>query len=408
MTDQTTFTSREVCFLKQNSQTDIQALSGPDTYLSDLLFSPDRGVSGFDGRLSGIDIRDNPCICAVLKVSLPADEERIDRIGSVFENTFSSLLDHQRGVWEQITDTAFALAFFDIQTCRKGAELIGLLRKRLADCLETGVTAGTCCYPFHSFSLEETLGNAVKAADHAAFFGPDGMAEFDSVSLNICGDRLYQTGKKQLAALEYQAGLELDPTNVNLLNSLGVCYGVLNRLEDAKQTFKKALAINPEEPMVLYNMGLVHSINQSGKRAIAYLKKAHTVAPDLFEAVLLLGSLLLKDGKPDPALSHLEQAIALNPGAGVAHRLAGLIYLDSDRLDKAFESFTRAIKLNPEDAESLSGAAKVLDLQDRNLSIAFTFARKSLDIEPDNELYQKRFADIQSKINPESRQASGY
>jgi hypothetical protein len=46
----------------------------------------------------------------------------------------------------------------------------------------------------------------------------------------------------------------------------------------------------------------------------------------------------------------------------------------------------------------LSGYAKSLALQEKNLNIALTFARNSIDLEPDNTLFRQRFKIIQQKI----------
>ncbi len=68
-------------------------------------------------------------------------------------------------------------------------------------------------------------GCALKALDHAAFFGPGHAVEFDGLTLNICGDRLFQLKNIDAAITEYEKGLSIAPADMNLLNSLGVASG---------------------------------------------------------------------------------------------------------------------------------------------------------------------------------------
>lgn len=258
---------------------------------------------------------------------------------------------------------------------------------------------GVAKFPYHDFSKSQTFANALKAIDHAAFFGPDTLIHFDATSLNISGDRLYQLNKSDMAIIEYEKGLDLKPDDINLINSLGVCFGVMGNLNKAKREFKKAMAINPTELMVIYNIGLLYQIEEDIDNAILYLRKAHDIDPCIFEVELLLGHLLIKKGSPDLAMPHLETAGRINPKSGLVFRMKGEIYLDGNLPEKAGPEFNKAIKLNPSDAISLSGYAKSLEVRGKNLNIALTFAKNSITFDPDNKLFKERLKIIQEKID---------
>lgn len=407
MADQKKFASKELHFLKSDSKSGIHSVCPPSQYFSDFLFSTNSPFTTFESRLQDFPTKDHSAVCAVVKLELPAEDDRIDEIDTVFENLFNSMLDNKKGIWERILNNAFAL-FFLYDGTKNGLDILTGLKTKLSGALKTKIAAGVGLFPFMDASLIDTCHNAVKALDHAAFFGPDSLKVFDAVSLNISGDRLYHLGNCQEAIREYEKGLVLDKTNINLLNSLGVCYGIMNQLAEAREQFKKALAINPEELIVIYNTGLIHSIDNSNEKAVAYLKKAHAIDEDVFEVELLLGSLLFKKQQYQMALPHLKTACRLNPNAGIPHKLKGEIYLEQNRPEKAFNAFTKAIKCNPEDADSLSGAACSLELQNKNMTIALTFARKSVALDPDKTLFRERLELIQSKIDPDPLQASGY
>ncbi len=388
------FASKEIHFLKAGS--DGHPVKQPTTFFSDLLHDQTVQIERMNTRIAAVDIPGNDFICAVVQVSKTASDKTKEKAKDIFEACFHSVLD-KRGLWESLDDTAFALVFWDYVKEANATRLISLLKEKISTALKADILMGIATFPFHGFEKNEILGNALKAIDHAAFFGANHHIYFNAVSLNISGDRLYQLSHYDKAIQEYKKGLESEPGNINLINSLGVCYGVIGKIEQAQKEFEKAIAINPAEVMVIYNIGLIHRINEEEDRAILYLKKAHGIDQNVFEIELLLGHLLFKQEKWNQALPFLEAAAKLNPEAGTAFRMKGEIFLD--KLDKknpgkAGAEFNKAIKLNPSDAASLSGYALSMALQGKNLKIALSFAQKSVALEP-SPLFRNRLKQIQ-------------
>lgn len=389
------FASKEIHFLKTDS--DSHTLGPPKIFFSDLLHDQTVQIGKFKTRLSSADIPGDNFICAVVQVSQTASKKTKAKAKDIFEACFHSVLNKERGIWESLDDSAFALVFWDYVKEKNASRLLSLLKGKISAALTSDILMGVASFPFHDFKREDIPGNALKAIDHAAFFGSNGMIYFDAVSLNISGDRLYQLNRYDAAIKEYKKGLEIEPRNINLINSLGVCYGVMGQIEKAKKKFEKAIAIKPEEVMVIHNIGLIHRINKDEDKAIIYLKKAHGINQNLFEVESLLGLLLFKQEKWDQALPHLETAGRLNPNSSTTFRMKGEIFLDKldkKNPDQAGAEFNRAVKLNPSDATSLSGYAQSMALQNKNLKIALIFAQKSVALEPENHLFKKRLEQI--------------
>jgi Flp pilus assembly protein TadD len=391
------YASKEIHFLKNDSEgADIKA---PKRYFSDLLTNKTRGLSAIEERILETDIPGESFLCAALQLNPSAPEAALEKSKEIFEVTFSALLDHERGIWEMLNETAFMLSFWDYSDIEKAHHLLKTLKDKLSGTLKTEILMGTAHFPFHNFTKEQTAGNALKAIDHAAFFGSDAAVKFDVTSINIYADRLYQLDKLESAIEAYQGGLEIDPKNINLLNSLGVCFGIRGDLEKARNHFDKAIKITPDDPMINYNIGLLYQIEDNLDKAIIYLRRAHNTDDHIFEVELLLGNLLYKKGQFKTALTHLENASAANPKSALAYQVKGNIFLTLNQAQDAGIEFNKAIKLNPSDAVSLSGYAKSLDIQDKNLSIALTFARNSVALEPDNRQFRNRLRVIQEKID---------
>ena len=390
------FTSKEIHFLKTDS--DGLNIKPPETYFSDLLLIDAPGLIAFEKRLDQAAIPDGKFLCAVIQISLKDPEATREITGQAFEAVFSSFLDHDRGIWENLDETSFILAFWDYENEEKASRIIVSLKEGLSRGARADVLAGTAFFPYHDFPRSKAVANALKAIDHAAFFGPGALIGFDGISLNISGDRLYHLNEYSLAVKEYEEGIRNRPADINLINSLGVCFAVLGELDKARDQFEAAMKINPDEIMVIYNIGLLHQINEDPDKAVAYLRKAHAVNSAVFEVELLLGHLLFKKDRFHQALPHIEAAGRIDPKSSLVYRIKGEIFLSQNEPEKAGCEFNTAIKLNPSDAVSLSGYAKSLELQDKNLGIALTFAKNSVALEPDNPLFRERLKTIREKI----------
>lgn len=269
------------------------------------------------------------------------------------------------------------------------------------------VLIGAAVHPHKNFSKAQVLTNARKAIDHAAFFGPGSVAAFDAVTLNISGDRFYQAGRLAEAANEYRTALTLDPTNVNVYNSLGVCRAEMGDLEQALLCFDNARWLDDSDVMAVYNIGLVRLLQGRIPEARKLFLNAHEMDAGVFEVELQVGRLYLEDGDLSVARDFLQRAAELNPQSASAARLLGdcLARLGDD--SAAVSAYQKAVKLNPNEAAALSGLGAAYDRLDKNLEIALVFCSKSVELSPDNGRYWRRLGRLQAKAGrlDEARQA---
>lgn len=391
------FSSKEIHFLK--SETDDHKITPPADYFCDLILSETEPLLRFEKRLEETEIPGESFLCAIMKISKDISDVLKEKIKTTFEDTFNQFLEHERGLWEYLGKMSFIFAYWDYTSETKASELIVSIKERLSAALKTDILIGVSKYPYHDFNKLQTCENALKAIDHAAFFGQDTLIHFDQVSLNISGDRFYHLNQFELAKKDYIKGLEIKPKDINLINSLGVCHGITGELEQAKIEFEKAMKLNPKEAMVVHNIGLLHQIDGDLDKAVIYLKKAHSLDENIFEVELLLGFLLLSQDKTELALPHIDKALSINNQSNAAHRMKGEVLLDGKHYNQAAQSFNQAIKSNPSDAVSLSGYAQCLEVVDKNLTIARSFAKKSISLDPGNSLFKERLARIQAKID---------
>jgi tetratricopeptide (TPR) repeat protein len=330
--------------------------------------------------------------------SLENDQNRdhTDRIISEIAKTIDDICKPENGFWGQLDRFEFGCYFpdKDSEGCLEIAVKIKVdLEKKGKETVTTGVAA----YPAFSYKKNEIIENARKALEHADFFGPGSIVAFDAVSLNISGDKLYQNGDINGAIKEFKTALLFDPTDVNVHNSLGVCYAVLGDFSKAIKEFKEAIRLSPEEIMPMYNAGLSYQLMGKKTKALQHFIKSGSLGENLFEIDFQTGKLLLELEKPEEGRIYIEKALKLKPESSIALFYLGEIFTATGMLDEAEAAYNKAIKINPNDAASLSSLGLLYQDNGRNRDIAMTFCRQSVEIVPDNGLYRQRLGKIYLK-----------
>lgn len=273
-------------------------------------------------------------------------------------------------------------------------ELANEIQQRLALVGEESVSVGVAVYPFWPFEKNTILNNAQKALDHAAFFGPNTVTPFDAVSLNISADKLYQYGEIDGAVEEFKRALAVDSENVNVHNSLGVCYGVQGNLAEAIDAFETAIRLDPKDVMATYNLGLAHFKQGDRERALDQFLKAHDLDGGNPDVACQTGRCYKEMGRTDAALEYLEKAVQNTHKGADIFRILGECYLEKEMLREAAKAYEKAIRRKPNDARTLSALGHIYGALGENLEIAIVMCRESTKIDPDNRLYAYRLGKV--------------
>ncbi len=300
------------------------------------------------------------------------------------------------GFWGLMDRRSFG-CFLPGRGPEKSRNLATEIQKRLASLREETISIGIACHPLAGFRSSEVLLNVQKALLHALMCGPGSTAAFDAVSLNLSGDRRYDRGDVEGAAAEFLAALSLDPENVNVRNSLGVCYGRMNRFDQAMAVFREALVLDPKEPMTFYNAGLVSLMRGDRERALRYFHQADAVGNDFFEPAFQIGRLCLDAGETDKGRTYLEKAARIRPEPGVVHRYLGDCYTHLGRFKEALHTYKKALKHNPSDAAVLSAVGHLFEILGENLDIAVLICQNSVEIAPGSGLCRYRLGRLYFK-----------
>lgn len=161
-----------------------------------------------------------------------------------------------------------------------------------------------------------------------------------------------------------KGALALDQSHVRTYRVLGHLLAKEHRYDEAHLVFKKALALAPEDDD-LYD-GLARLFLTQGKVAEgeACLRRALALNPRSYISLSNLGAALLLQDKVDEAINHLEESLRIRPDYWGAHENLGAAFGVAGKPEQAVEHLKKAVQLNP---RSLS-AKQNLDTALRHLA----------------------------------------
>lgn len=306
---------------------------------------------------------------------------------------FNNFSKKHNGIWGLLNPGLFG-AFFAQKTGDLCFTLVQQFQQTSKNKSALTVSAGIAEYPSLNYQPADVIPNALKALDHAAFLGPNSAVIFDAISLNISGDQLFEKGDINGSIEEFQQALKMDPTNINVHNSIGVCYGLLGEYEKAESEFISTVRLNHAEVMAWYNMGFIHMLNGDRHKALDLFFKANAINQDVFEVNFQTGRLLIELNQPESGKKFLKRAAVLEPTSGAVFRYLGECYTHIGKVDAAVAAYKKAIKYNPSDAASLSAMGCLFAEQEEDPDIALMFCKESVQLAPENGLFRYRLGQL--------------
>lgn len=202
-----------------------------------------------------------------------------------------------------------------------------------------------------------------------------------------------KNGQYDAAGKSFDAGIAKNPKEAINYAGKGHLSMVLNRLDEAKATLKKALDMTKSKKVpVLKAVAEAYLTNPKfAAEAVALLLKAKSIKDDA-EVELLLGDAYVLQRQGGPAVSAYEHAAAMDPKNGKPHYQIGLIYV---RANPALsqQSFEKAVSVDPEFTYAYEELADIY-YQQKEADRAVTAAEKFRQLSSDPEKIKMRLAFI--------------
>ena len=324
-----------------------------------------------------------------LRIDPPAAENPSDSLRATIEADLAQTAETTGGCWFVWGHDGYGCLLPDLNAAA-ARELARRLQADLAGKMIETVSIGISEFPLLEFERPQSLVNALKALEHAAFFGADSCVQFDSVSLNISGDHYYQLHDVENAMREYRLALRMDEANITARNSLGVCLAESGNQAAALAEFDAVLNRAPHDAMALFNIGLIHLLGNEPRSALALFLRADEATPESLEIVFQIGKLLTEQNQWQQAMPYLETAQRLRPEWAAIFSLQGQCLEALGKHPEAVAAYKKAVKLNPNDAAALSSLGTLYADKGENIDICLTFGRQSVLIAPGNGLFHLR------------------
>jgi len=151
------------------------------------------------------------------------------------------------------------------------------------------------------------------------------------------------------AAQDYQDYLAKKPDDAMVHFNLGYVYTALQRADDAKAEYEKAIALDPSDPKMApayRNLGMT-LIPKDPSAAIDPLQHAAELDPQDAQAKWLLGVALENGGKLDPAIEQFQAAKKLDDKDVEIGTSLGYALLSAGRFAEAEVAYRATLSVNP-------------------------------------------------------------
>ncbi len=158
----------------------------------------------------------------------------------------------------------------------------------------------------------------------------------------------------------FQHAVEVEPDNYLAYHNIGFYRYGHGEIDEAMESYGKALAINPNYEDSLNNMGYCLAAQKKYSEAISYYERALRVRPNHAEVHNNLGNALAEIGRPQEAIQHYQLALKANPDHADAHNNLGIALAAQGNLDDAMFQFREAIRLKPKYAGAHSNLGNAL------------------------------------------------
>ena len=208
---------------------------------------------------------------------------------------------------------------------------------RKARIMRTSAIRNICA----AFVLIGILSGCVPPAEKA----PPKLADYH----NKMGMAYLNEGKTQLAFVEFQKAVQIEPNNKDIAYNLGIVYLQLEDNENAKQYFLKAVKLDPKFADAYNNLGVTYMQLGQWRDAVEAFQKA--LANLLYrtpeKAFYSMGMSYYRLAEYEKAVDAFKDSIRRDNTFVLPYYGMALAYNKLERLGDAAEMMDRAIMIDP-------------------------------------------------------------
>ena len=154
--------------------------------------------------------------------------------------------------------------------------------------------------------------------------------------------------------------MEVDPSDANAHNNLGVTLLAVGRVDEAIAHYRKALFIQPNYADASCNLASALLFKGDLDDAIPYYSACLALSPNQPEAQYNFATALFRGGRTDDAIAHYQKVLELRPDNADAHANLGSAFLAKGLVRDAIAQYRDALRIAPDNVAAGSNLAWLL------------------------------------------------
>ncbi len=270
---------------------------------------------------------------------------------------------------------------------------LDLLREKLPNAPETHEAWA------NYYAAQNNLGPALQEMQQAIALDPTRSESYLLLAL-----LQLRGGLPEQAEANFKKAAE-DPTAMNAQLALGGFYQARNRLPEAEQQFRHAIAVAPKDPGP--RSALVRLLMQEGKTAEieTFLQQTKKDLPDNSDGYRMLGDFYFHNGDLEKAVDEYTAVYKDHPKDILVKKNYVQLLILKNRLDDAARLNDEVLKANPRDVDALIYRGQIMLRRTQNSAAVDAF-QNALRDDPDNAVAHYQLGVAYDQQHDESRAES--
>lgn len=212
------------------------------------------------------------------------------------------------------------------------------------------------------------------------------VAPTDVELLNSLGFALFQQGESEQAVTALERALDVDPQHWKAHNNMALAAIDLGELELAEAHYRESIAIQPQ-PAIYNDLGFVLERQGLVDEATSLYREALALDPASASANYNLGSTLARQGELELAETHFRTSLASKPNAAT-HTALAIVIGRQGRMDEAATQLAAAIEADPDYGLAHDQLGAIRMEQDRFEEAAAAY-RQVIRVQPSADAHEK-------------------